>query len=57
MPRPGPRRKAYAIRLSDNGVAAIQELADKETGGNLSEMARKLLAEAIAARQAKEQKR
>lgn len=56
MPRTGPRRKAIAVRLHDDGIDAIQELADREVDGNFSEMVRKLLAEAVAARRAKEQK-
>jgi hypothetical protein len=51
MPRPGPRREPVPLRLSPAGRQAVQELADKETDGNLSEMIRKLLAEAVAARQ------
>ncbi|MGH3942493.1 MAG: hypothetical protein ACRDTG_28495 [Pseudonocardiaceae bacterium] len=51
MPRPGPRRQAIAIRLSAEGLAVVKDLAERETGGNLSEMCRKLLSEAVAARQ------
>jgi hypothetical protein len=53
MPRPGPRRGLKAIRVSDEGDQAIQDLADVEAGGNWSEMARRLLSEALAARAAK----
>lgn len=48
MPRPGPRREYIGVRLSPEGVAAVRLLADRETGGNLSEMLRKLLSEALA---------
>ena len=52
MPRPGPRRPLVGIKISEEGRQHIQQLADVETSGNLSEMIRKLLAEAVAARQA-----
>jgi hypothetical protein len=52
MPRPGPRRGLVALKLSAEGRHAVEELAAKETGGNLSEMIRKLLSEAMAARNA-----
>lgn len=48
-----PPRKVYAVRLSDSGLEAIRRHARAETGGNMSEMIRTLLAEAIAARHAK----
>jgi len=51
MPRPGPRRPLVGIKISEEGRRHIQELADVETDGNLSRMIRKLLAEAVAARQ------
>lgn len=51
MPRPGPRRPLVGVRLSDEGRKYIEQLAAVETDGNLSEMIRKLLAEAVAARQ------
>jgi len=50
-PRPGPRRLYVGVRLSPAGLEAIEKLAAAETDGNLSEMIRKLLAEAVAARQ------
>lgn len=56
MPRPGPRRGLNAIRLSVEGEKAIQALADAETDGNKSEMIRRLLSEALAAREAKKQR-
>lgn len=51
MPRPGPRREYIGVRLSPEGVAAVRLLAERETGGNLSEMLRKLLSEALTQRQ------
>jgi hypothetical protein len=39
--------------MSPAGLAAIRQIADAETDGNLSEMIRILLMEAIAARQSK----
>jgi hypothetical protein len=53
MPRPGPRREYVAVRLKPEALAAVQELAQAETGDNLSEMIRKLLAEAMEARRAR----
>lgn len=50
MPRPGPRRQAVGVRLSAPGLARVQELADRETGGNLSQMVRRLLTEALLTR-------
>lgn len=43
MPRPGPRRPLVAIRISDEGVAAIDEAAT-EAGRNRSEQIRVMLA-------------
>lgn len=57
MPRTGPRRKAVGVKLSDDGRAYIEELAAKEADGNLSEMIRILLKEALAARTKKEKRR
>ena len=50
MPRPGPRRPLVALRISTEGLAYIDQLAAGE-GINRSEMIRRLLAEAVAARQ------
>lgn len=44
MPRPGPRRPARTIRLSEDGIAHIEQRAAEEAGGNLSEMIRRMLA-------------
>ena len=44
-------REYVAVRLSIDGVAHIKELAERETEGNLSQMVRKLLGEALAHRQ------
>jgi hypothetical protein len=57
MPRPGPRREYVGVRLSPSGLEAIEKLAAAETEGNLSEMIRKLLGEAVAARAQKQAKR
>lgn len=51
MPRPGPRRRAVPLRLSEEEERPVRQVADNETGGNLSDAIRRLLAEAIAARQ------
>lgn len=50
-PRPGPRRQYVGVRLSPAGLEAVEKLAETETEGNVSEMIRKLLSEAITARQ------
>lgn len=51
MPRTGPRRPLVAIRLSEEGIAYIDQLAEQE-GVNRSEMIRILLKEAIGHRAA-----
>lgn len=51
MPPPGKSREYVAVRLSLDGVNRVKELAAKETEGNLSQMIRKLLGEALAARE------
>ncbi len=43
-------REHTAVRLSPAGLARVKELAEVETEGNVSQMIRKLLAEAITAR-------
>ncbi len=53
MPRPGPRRTFVGVRLAPTGLDAVQEIADAEHAGNLSEAIRSLLGEAIQARQRK----
>lgn len=50
-------RRYVPVRLSEPGYKQIKQWADEQTSGNTSEMVRILLAEAVAARQAKEQKR
>jgi metal-responsive CopG/Arc/MetJ family transcriptional regulator len=50
MPRPGPRRPLVNVRLTEEGIAYIDQLAATE-GVNRSEMIRTLLAEAVTARQ------
>lgn len=44
------RRLYTPVRLGESGLNFIRDAADKETGGNISEMIRKLLGEAITAR-------
>ena len=51
MPRPGPRRRPVPLRLSEAEEAPVRRLAEQETGGNLSDMIRRLIAEALAARE------
>jgi hypothetical protein len=53
MPRPGPRRRAVPLRLSEAEEAPVREIADCEHDGNLSEAIRILLVEAVAARRQK----
>lgn len=48
-----PPRDHVAVRLSTDGMQYIRAMADEETEGNISMMIRKLLSEAIAARQKK----
>jgi metal-responsive CopG/Arc/MetJ family transcriptional regulator len=52
MPRPGPRRPLVAVRLSEQGIAEVDRLAQAQ-GVNRSEMIRRLLAEALAVRAAR----
>jgi len=52
MPRPGPRRIMLGVKVKPESMAVIDELAEKE-GVSRSEMARRLMAEAIAARRHK----
>jgi nucleotidyltransferase/DNA polymerase involved in DNA repair len=47
-------REYVAVRLSLDGVSHIKELAARETEGNLSQMVRKLLGEALAHRQGRD---
>lgn len=49
MPRTGPRRVIVGVRLKAEAIAYIDELAKAEKV-NRSEMVRRLLAEAVAAR-------
>lgn len=44
------RREHTAIRLSPGALARVRTLADDETEGNVSAMLRKLLSEALLAR-------
>lgn len=46
MPRPGPRRPQVAVRLSADGIDALDALA-ADAGVNRSEMVRCLLAAAV----------
>lgn len=46
----GQRRRAVALRLTDEEEAPVQTVADAEHGGNLSAAIRALLAEALTAR-------
>lgn len=48
-------RRYVAVRISQEGLARLRELADLETEGNVSQMIRKLLGEALAARDRKAQ--
>jgi hypothetical protein len=46
-------REYTPVRLSPEGLAKVRELAQAETEGNVSQMIRKLLGEALAARERK----
>ena len=48
-PKTGKARTLYCLRLGPS-AQLIQKMADRETGGNFSEMVRRLLSEAISAR-------
>lgn len=48
-PRKGPRRPIVGVRISEQGIAAIDTLAESEGVGR-SEMIRRLLSEALARR-------
>lgn len=43
-------RRYVPVRISGDGYKTLADLAKQETGGNVSEMIRKLLAEALTAR-------
>lgn len=52
--RPARKRREYVpVRLGVDGLERVRQLADEETEGNVSQMVRKLLAEAIQHRDAK----
>jgi hypothetical protein len=52
MPRPGPRRVWFGGRLfTPDEHAVVEALAVKETAGNLSGMVRRLVLEALVARE------
>jgi hypothetical protein len=57
MPGDGDRRAHTAVRLSPDGLARVRELAAEETEGNVSAMLRKLLSEALVARDKRTAKR
>lgn len=48
-PRKGPRRPIVGVRISEGGIAAIDQLAKAE-GVTRSEMIRRLLSESLARR-------
>lgn len=54
MPRPGPRRENVPLKLRPLAIVKVTAMAEKETKGNVSEMLRKLIAEAMAARVGKD---
>lgn len=47
------KQRYFPVRITADGYAALKRLADAETDGNVSEMARRLLGEALTARAAK----
>ena len=52
-PRPGPRRQSITFRLSESAHDLIDEWAAAETGGNRSEMLRRLFNEAVKLRRSR----
>lgn len=48
MPRPGPRRDFYGFKASKAEIAPVEQRAGEESGGELSEMIRRMLAYASA---------
>jgi len=46
MPRPGPRRPLAAIRLDQDDLNYLQQRANRETNGNMSELVRRLVKDA-----------
>ncbi len=51
MPKPrAPRRHHTAVRLAPEALERVELMAEDETEGNVSAMLRKLLKEALAAR-------
>lgn len=48
-----PPREYVPVRLSSDGVEEVRRLAEIETEGNVSQMIRKLLSEALAVRAAR----
>lgn len=49
-------RRTFHLRLSENGHREVARLANIETEGNVSMMARRLLAEAVEARKQRERR-
>lgn len=48
MPRPGPRRIYFGARLlTPDEHTELQRLADRETGGNLSKLVRRIVLEGL----------
>jgi hypothetical protein len=43
MPRPGPRRPLIAVRLDEPDREDLQQRADNEAEGNLSELVRRMV--------------
>lgn len=43
MPRKGPRRPTITIRISDAGRELLNQRAQQEADGNVSELARRML--------------
>lgn len=50
MPRPDRDRVPFSIWLSRDGLAELKALAESECEGNISQMIRRLLSEALEAR-------
>lgn len=50
-------RDQIAVRLSPTGLAEIRKLAERETEGNVSQMLRKLLSEALQEREKHDDRR
>lgn len=47
MPRPGPRRPLTNVRIDPDELVELQRRAAEETGGNVSELMRRMFRYAV----------